>query len=120
MTIGSPKDGVTRSGSWLGYEVLVPSRTLISIEVEIVDKPGSEGNIHRYVPTLTFTDSDESQRREKLVEWGGRARQGIRRPLLSHSAVARRTRSAITTPHIFGIDETVSRPAGQGHPSGKA
>lgn len=51
-------------------EVVIPFDKVAAIEVETIEKPGSEGGVSRsYLPTVVFTDSDGSQRREPIAKW---------------------------------------------------
>lgn len=51
-------------------EVAVPAGKILGIEVERDEARDSDGDRRRsYVPTLIFTESDGSERREKLVQW---------------------------------------------------
>lgn len=52
-------------------QVVIPLGSITSIEVERIEKRHSEGESirHSYIPTVTFTDGDGAQCREKLIEW---------------------------------------------------
>lgn len=51
-------------------EVVIPFDKVVAIEVETIERPGSEGGVSRsYLPTVVFTDSDGSQRREPIATW---------------------------------------------------
>jgi hypothetical protein len=51
-------------------ELVLPFDKVVSIEVATLEKPGSEGGVSRsYLPTVVFTDSDGSERRERIAKW---------------------------------------------------
>jgi hypothetical protein len=55
-------------------ELLIPFDRMTGLEVRTVEKADSDGLQYvRFAPSLTFTDSDGSHRRAKIVEWWNRA-----------------------------------------------
>ena len=54
--------------------LLIPFDKMTGLEVKPVEKEDSDGLQYvRYAPSLTFTNSDGSHRRAKVVEWWNRA-----------------------------------------------